>query len=102
MLTGTWRAGLDYGEYMPARTLVRLPRVQPIVPTARPQPFSNPAWLFEPKYDGYRGLLSRGVEWRFLKWSEIVSWSSRGTDARFALRSVSKFTISSSGLRGWR
>ena len=37
---------------MPYRTRAVLPRVQPIVPTAWPQPFSNPAWLFEPKYDG--------------------------------------------------
>ena len=36
-----------------------LPRVQPIVPTARPVPFNDPAWLFEPKYDGFRGLLYR-------------------------------------------
>ena len=23
----------------------------------RPQPFNDPAWLFEPKYDGFRGML---------------------------------------------
>jgi bifunctional non-homologous end joining protein LigD len=34
-----------------------LPRIEPLVPRARPQPFSDPAWLFEPKYDGFRGLL---------------------------------------------
>lgn len=34
-----------------------LPRVTPIVPTTRPQPFNDPAWLFEPKYDGFRGML---------------------------------------------
>jgi ATP-dependent DNA ligase len=33
------------------------PRIEPIVPTARPLPFSDPAWLFEPKYDGFRGML---------------------------------------------
>jgi bifunctional non-homologous end joining protein LigD len=31
--------------------------VEPIVPTARPQPFNDPAWLFKPKYDGFRGVL---------------------------------------------
>ena len=32
-----------------------LPRVQPIIPTLRKQPF-DPAWLFDFKYDGFRGL----------------------------------------------
>jgi bifunctional non-homologous end joining protein LigD len=34
-----------------------LPDVQPILLTPRRDPFDDPAWLFEPKYDGYRGLL---------------------------------------------
>jgi bifunctional non-homologous end joining protein LigD len=34
-----------------------LPRIQPIIPTLHRQPFNNPAWLFEPKYDGFRGLV---------------------------------------------
>jgi bifunctional non-homologous end joining protein LigD len=34
-----------------------LPEVQPILLTPRHEPFDDPAWLFEPKYDGYRGLL---------------------------------------------
>jgi len=33
-----------------------LPRVQPIVPTRRKEPFDDPDWLFELKYDGFRGL----------------------------------------------
>lgn len=38
-------------------TVIRtLPRIAPIVPTAR-LPFNDPAWLFEPKYDGFRGML---------------------------------------------
>jgi bifunctional non-homologous end joining protein LigD len=35
----------------------KLPTVEPIVPTLRPAPFNNAAWLFEPKYDGFRGLV---------------------------------------------
>jgi bifunctional non-homologous end joining protein LigD len=31
--------------------------VQPIVPVLYPVPFDGPEWLFEPKYDGFRGLL---------------------------------------------
>jgi bifunctional non-homologous end joining protein LigD len=34
-----------------------LPRVQPILPTLKGQPFNNPAWLYEPKYDGFRGIV---------------------------------------------
>ena len=34
-----------------------LPLVEPILLTRRREPFDDPAWLFEPKYDGYRGLL---------------------------------------------
>jgi bifunctional non-homologous end joining protein LigD len=34
-----------------------LPRVQPIIPGCRrKEPFANPDWLFECKYDGFRGL----------------------------------------------
>jgi bifunctional non-homologous end joining protein LigD len=39
------------------RDIATLPLVEPIVPVARQQPFDDPAWLFEPKYDGFRGLL---------------------------------------------
>ena len=33
-----------------------LPRVQPIIPTWRKEPFDDPEWLFDFKYDGFRGL----------------------------------------------
>ena len=33
-----------------------LPRVQAIVPTWRKEPFDNPDWLFDFKYDGFRAL----------------------------------------------
>lgn len=36
--------------------LTDLPRVQPVVPALRRDPFNDPAWLFEPKYDGFRGV----------------------------------------------
>jgi len=35
---------------------VALPHVQPIIPTWRKEPFDDPEWLFEFKYDGFRGL----------------------------------------------
>src|SRR5918911_2628674 len=34
-----------------------LPTVEPIIPTRLSQPFDDPAFLFEPKYDGFRGVL---------------------------------------------
>jgi bifunctional non-homologous end joining protein LigD len=34
-----------------------LPPVDPIVLTPRLEAFDDPAWLFEPKYDGFRGLV---------------------------------------------
>ena len=39
-----------------------LPRVRPIIPTSRNEPFDDPEWLFEFKYDGFRALyhLERG------------------------------------------
>jgi len=33
-----------------------LPRVQPIIPTWRKEPFDTPGWTFDVKYDGFRGL----------------------------------------------
>jgi bifunctional non-homologous end joining protein LigD len=42
---------------MPSKTSRVLPFVRPIVPILREQPFSRPGWLFEPKYDGFRGML---------------------------------------------
>ena len=34
-----------------------LPDVEPIVPVERPNAFNDPAWLFEPKHDGFRGFV---------------------------------------------
>lgn len=48
---------------MPPKIAAALPLLEPIVPTLRPAPFNDPAWLFEPKYDGFRGLvyITRGL-----------------------------------------
>jgi bifunctional non-homologous end joining protein LigD len=35
---------------------MKLPQIQPIIPSARKEPFDDPDWLFELKYDGFRGL----------------------------------------------
>jgi bifunctional non-homologous end joining protein LigD len=52
---------------VPTRQAVALPLVDPIVPVLRDRAFDDPAYLFEPKYDGFRGLLylsSRGCHFR--------------------------------------
>jgi bifunctional non-homologous end joining protein LigD len=51
--------------------VLTLPRVEPIVPTIRPVPFNDAAWLFEPKYDGFRGLV-------YLTRKECSIYSKRG------------------------
>ena len=39
-----------------------VPRIEPIIPTLRKEPFDDPDWLFDIKYDGFRALcyLERG------------------------------------------
>jgi ATP-dependent DNA ligase len=44
-------------KFMALRTAPALPRIQPIVPVLHGQAFNNPGWLFEPKYDGFRGIV---------------------------------------------
>jgi bifunctional non-homologous end joining protein LigD len=34
-----------------------LPMVEPIALAPRPDPFDDPDWIFEPKYDGFRGVV---------------------------------------------
>ena len=42
-----------------------LPRVAPIIPTRRKEPFDHPGWVFDFKYDGFRGLcyVDHGRAW---------------------------------------
>jgi bifunctional non-homologous end joining protein LigD len=44
------------------------PRVQPKIPTLKKEPFDDPDWLFEFKYDGFRALLyvEQGTSCRFV------------------------------------
>src|SRR5687768_9669472 len=39
------------------RAAPSLPEVEPIIPIERPTAFNDPAWVFEPKHDGFRGLV---------------------------------------------
>ena len=51
---------------MPTKTRLRppdirvvsgLPQIEPVILTARAEAFDDPAWVFEPKYDGFRGFV---------------------------------------------
>ena len=39
------------------RAVSGLPQIEPIILTARGEAFDDPAWMFEPKYDGFRGFV---------------------------------------------
>ena len=39
-----------------AAGLEMLPRIQPIAPVRAKEPFDDPAWIFDLKYDGFRAL----------------------------------------------
>jgi bifunctional non-homologous end joining protein LigD len=41
---------------MPFQLRSAVPSIPPIVPMLKSDPFNHPAWLFEPKYDGFRGI----------------------------------------------
>ncbi len=43
----------------PPRRRVRASEVQPMLAEVQPRPFSDPAWLFELKYDGFRAVAGR-------------------------------------------
>jgi len=47
---------------------VTLPRAQPIIPISKKDPFDDPGWLFDLKYDGFRALLyiEQGIRCRFV------------------------------------
>ena len=42
---------------MPRSSTTTLPLIEPVVPQRLERPFDGPAWVFEPKYDGFRALL---------------------------------------------
>jgi hypothetical protein len=44
---------------MSTRTSRTLPIVEPIVPIIGSPPLHDPKWIYEPKFDGFRGVESR-------------------------------------------
>jgi bifunctional non-homologous end joining protein LigD len=48
----------NYLRRLPSiRAASGLPVIEPIALVPRPEPFDDPEWLFEPKYDGFRGVV---------------------------------------------
>jgi bifunctional non-homologous end joining protein LigD len=74
---------------MPPRSPATLPLVQPIVPVLRGVPFDDPDWLFEPKYDGFRGLLyigTRDVNFRSKRGNVMTRFEALAQQVREELR----------------
>src|ERR671920_467882 len=46
----------------PTRYATALPRVELISLVPRPEPFDDPAWIFEPRYDGFPAVLYHSEE----------------------------------------
>ncbi len=47
----------SYYHTLDLRLTHGLPQIEPIVLASRPDPFDDPDWLFEPKYDGFRSVV---------------------------------------------
>jgi bifunctional non-homologous end joining protein LigD len=47
----------SYYHTLDLRLTNGFPQIEPIVLASRPDPFDDPEWLFEPKYDGFRGVV---------------------------------------------
>jgi hypothetical protein len=53
------------------RTTRTLPTIEPIIPVLGSPPLQAPQWIYEPKFDGFRGLL-------YLRGRECFILSRRG------------------------
>jgi hypothetical protein len=45
------------------RTSKALPTIEPVVPIPGSPPMHDPQWIYEPKFDGFRGVLTRRATW---------------------------------------
>jgi bifunctional non-homologous end joining protein LigD len=88
-----------------------LTTVEPILLTPRPDPFDDPAWLFEPKYDGYRGLLHvtrkschfRSKRRNLLnRFEELCHWVREGLPVKEAILDGEVVALDSEGRQNFR
>ena len=96
---------------MSPRVSRTLPAVQPILLTPRGAPFDDPAWLFEPKYDGYRGLLSvtrKGCHFRskrgniLKRFEELCHWVLEELPVKEAILDGEVVALDSEGRQNFR
>ncbi len=96
---------------MSPRTVRTVPEVQPILLTPRSDPFDDPAWLFEPKYDGYRGLLyvtRKGCELRskrgnlLKRFQELCYWVREELPVREAILDGEVVALDEEGRQNFR
>jgi bifunctional non-homologous end joining protein LigD len=94
-----------------SRAIRALPLVEPILLTPRPDPFDDPAWLFEPKYDGYRGLLyvtRKGCHFRskrgnvLKRFQELCYWVREELPVREAILDGEVVALDSEGRQNFR
>jgi bifunctional non-homologous end joining protein LigD len=88
-----------------------LPTVEPILLTPRVDPFDDPAWLFEPKYDGYRGLLyitRKGCHFRskrgniLKRFEELCYWVREELPVKEAILDGEVVALDSEGRQNFR
>jgi bifunctional non-homologous end joining protein LigD len=68
---------------------VKIPPIQPLALTRRPEPFSHADWLFEVKYDGFRALAYRdpsGVRLISRNGNRFASFDDLCAGIEFALK----------------
>lgn len=96
---------------MSPRVSRTLPTVEPILLTPRPDPFDDPAWLFEPKYDGYRGLLyvtRKGCHFRskrgnvLKRFEELCYWVREELPVKEAILDGEVVALDSEGRQNFR
>jgi bifunctional non-homologous end joining protein LigD len=93
------------------RVAKTLPDIEPILLTSRRDPFDDPAWLFEPKYDGYRGLLYvtrkgcyiRSKRGKLLKrFDQLCYWAREELPVREAILDGEVVALDSEGQQNFR
>ena len=82
------------------------PRIQPIAPAWRKLPFEDPTWLFDVKYDGFRGLcyieqgrsrfISRNGNWMH-RFGTLVEQLAAVLDADDAILDCEVITVDETG-----
>jgi bifunctional non-homologous end joining protein LigD len=96
---------------MSPRVSRTLPTVEPILLTPRADPFDDPAWLFEPKYDGYRGLLyvtRKGCHFRsrrgniLKRFEELCFWVREELPVKDAILDGEVVALDSEGRQNFR